>query len=478
MELSITLMLIFSTTIFFIFRNVYNHLISKHKNYPPGSMGLPYIGETLSFARYITKGVPEKFVIERQKKYSTTIFKTSLFGENMVVLGSAEGNKFIFGSEEKYLRVWFPSSVDKVFKKSHKRTSQEEAIRLRKNMVPFLKADLLRSYVPIMDTFMKQHVNSHWNCETLKACPVIKDFTFTLACKLFFSVDNPLELEKLIKLFVNIVNGLLTVPIDLPGTKFRGVIKSVKTIRHALKVLIRQRKVDIREKRATPTQDILSIMLAQAEDENYEMNDEDVANDFLAVLLASYDSANTTLTMIMKYLAEYPEMYDRVFREQMEVAKTKGKDELLNLDDLQKMNYTWNVACEVLRIATPTFGAFREVIADCTYEGYTIPKGWKLYYAPRFTHGSAKYFQDPEKFDPSRFEGDGAPPYTFVPFGGGLRMCPGYKYAKIIVLVFMHNIVTKFKWEKVNPNEKMTVGIVSAPSQGLPLRLHPHKSPS
>ena len=33
-------------------------------------------------------------------------------------------------------------------------------------------------------------------------------------------------------------------------------------------------------------------------------------------------------------------------------------------------------------------------------------------------HTNLKYFLDPEKIDPLRFEGKGPAPYTFVPFGG------------------------------------------------------------
>lgn len=67
-----------------------------------------------------------------------------------------------------------------------------------------------------------------------------------------------------------------------------------------------------------------------------------------------------------------------LFLEQLSIAREKGPGELLQWEDIQKMKYTWNVACEVLRKTPPVAGAYREAIVDINYDGYTIPKGWKV----------------------------------------------------------------------------------------------------
>ncbi|KAM7477446.1 hypothetical protein LguiA_025659 [Lonicera macranthoides] len=217
-------------------------------------------------------------------------------------------------------------------------------------------------------------------------------------------------------------------------------------------------------------------MLTTSDEDGKFMNELDIANKILGLLIGGHVIASSACTFILKYLAELPDVYDRVYNEQMELAKKKAPGELLNWDDIQKMKYSWNVACEILRLAPPFQGTFREALTDFMYTGFTIPKGWKIYWSINSTHKNPEFFPDPLKFDPSRFDGRGPAPYTFVPFGGGPRMCPGKEYARLEILVFMHHLVKRFKWEKVIPEEKIIVNPMPIPEKGLPVRLYPHKA--
>ncbi|PIA25400.1 hypothetical protein AQUCO_11600005v1 [Aquilegia coerulea] len=442
--------------------------------FPHGNMGWPIIGETLEFLKLGRKGIPEKFINDRMQKFSSKVFKTSLFGETMVVLCGPEGNKFLFSNENTLVKGWVPGSIRKIIPSAGNVSTNEGAIKMRKKLQTSFKLETLQKFIGKMDLAAKEHLTTHWdNKKEVLVFPLAKNYGFSLVCQLFMSLDDHVEAAKFYDHFAVLLAGLISIPIDLPGTSLHKAIGASNILRKYIAEIVRQRKLDIAERVESVPQDILSHMLLTSDENGQFLNDMEIADRIVGLLVAGHDTVSAAITFIVKYLAELPHIYEEVQNEQREILRSKPKGELLNWEDISRMKYSWNVAREAMRLASPAQGFFREAITNFTYAGFSIQKGWKIYWSTYSTHKDPNYFPNPETFDPSRFEGNGPAPYTYIPFGGGPHMCPGNVYARLVILVFMHNVVTRFKWEKIFADERIIIDPLPKPAKGLPIRLQP-----
>lgn len=67
-----------------------------------------------------------------------------------------------------------------------------------------------------------------------------------------------------------------------------------------------------------------------------------------------------------------------LWTEHIEIMKQKTEGESLTMEDVKKIKYTWQVARESMRLFPPIFGSFRKAIVDIEFQGFTIPRGWKV----------------------------------------------------------------------------------------------------
>ncbi|KAL6006618.1 hypothetical protein ACLOJK_032111 [Asimina triloba] len=440
-------------------------------------MGWPLFGETLQFYRIGRNGTPQTFIHSRMAKYSASVFKTCLVTIKIAVFCGPAGNKFLFSNENKLVAVWWPMSFQRLFPSSLANKLGDEAQRMRHMLMTFLKPEALKRYVGTIDAATQRHMQAEWEGKgEVKVFPLAKMYTFSLACRLFGSIEDEECLRRLEREFEHLLKGVVSLPLDFPGTAYRRAKRAADAIKNELRPVIERKRSDLEQKIVRPTQDMLSHMLVAEDEQGRVMSETEVLENILVLLFASRDTTSCAITVLMKHLAEMPEVYQGVLREQKEIAACKGPGEMLNWEDIKRMKYSWNVVCESLRLISPAQGSFRQAVDDFTFAGFTIPKGWKCYWNVNTTHTNPEYFPDPQKFDPSRFEGDGPRPYTYVAFGGGPRMCAGKEYARLELLVFLHNVVKRFKWEMVFPNDKIAVDPMPNPKKGLPVRLQPHSS--
>lgn len=139
-------------------------------------------------------------------------------------------------------------------------------------------------------------------------------YTFWLAARLFVSLEDATEIARLGDPFALLASGIISMPLDFPGTPFYKAIKASNFIREELTKIIKQRKVDLAEGKASPTQDILSHMLLLCDEHGSHMKEHDIADKILGLLIGGHDTASATCTFIVKYLAELPHIYDEVYK--------------------------------------------------------------------------------------------------------------------------------------------------------------------
>ncbi|KAH9298996.1 hypothetical protein KI387_030678, partial [Taxus chinensis] len=390
---------------------------------PPGNMGLPLIGETLALA----SDAPRKFFDDRVKKFGQ-VFKTSLIGHPTVVLCGSSGNRFVLSNEEKLVLMSLPNAFLKLMGQDSVLGKTEEEHRIiRTALARALGPQALQNYVAKMSSEIQHHINQKWKGkDEVKILPLLRSLVFSIAASMFFGINDEHQQKPLHILLETIVVGVMCIPLDFPGTGFRKALNARSKLDEIMFSVIERRRSDLRAGVASSDQDLLSVLLTFKDERGNPFTDKEILDNFSFLLHALYDTTISSLTLIFKLLSSNPECYENIVQEQLEILRNKKDGEDISWKDLKDMKYTWQAVQETLRMFPPVYGNYREALTDIHYDGYTIPKGWRILCSPHTTHHKEEYFDEAEKFRPSRFEEQGrhVAPYTFIPFGGGLRICP------------------------------------------------------
>ncbi|XWS62280.1 hypothetical protein CRYUN_Cryun07bG0196700 [Craigia yunnanensis] len=450
-------------SIFFIF--LFRSLLKSFKSnsqelpLPPGTLGWPYIGET--FQLYSQN--PNVFFASKQKRYGS-IFKTHILGCPCVMISSPEAAKFVLLTRAHLFKPTFPASKERMLGKQAIFFSQGQYhAKLRKLVLRAFMPEAIKSIVSNIESIAKESLQS-MEGRLITTFQEMKTYTFNVVLISIFGKYEVLYREDLKRCYYILEKGYNSMPFNLPGTLFNNSMKARKELAQILAKIIstrRQMKLDCN--------DLLGSFMGDKEG----LTDEQIADNIIGVIFAARDTTASVLTWIIKYLGENPSVLQAVTDEQEAIMRGKqkyGEEQTLTWADTKKMPITSRVIQETLRVASILSFTFREAVEDVEYEGYLIPKGWKVLPLFRNIHHSPEIFPDPEKFDPSRFEV--APkPNTFLPFGNGTHSCPGNELAKLEIMVLLHHLTTKYRWSMVGTNSGIQYGPFALPQNGLPIRL-------
>jgi cytochrome P450 len=421
---------------------------------PPGTLGLPLIGETISFLR------DADFVKKRQEKYGS-VFKTNIFGRPTIMMIGSEANRFIFSNEKKYFESSWPAST-RILLGSDSLSIQSGDIHKsrRKLLAQAFQPRALAGYVPTMEKMTRRYLQKWEQQKTFAWYPQLRKYTFDVASKLFVGDETASETE-MGEWFETYCDGLFTIPLRLPGTKFNQALNYRKKLLNQIETIIRQR-----QQQPEPGEDALGLLLQAKDEDGNSLSVDELKEQILLLLFAGHETLTASITAFCLLLAQHPDVLEKARLEQKQIQLT----EPLTFEQLKSMPYLDQVLKEVLRFVPSVGGAFREVVETCEFNGYTLPKGWTVVYQIKRTHQEHSIYNEPEKFNPDRFspEKTEEQPYGYLPFGGGMRECLGKEFAKLEMKILATMLLREYEWELLpNQDLEMTVTPTPHPKDGL-----------
>ncbi|XP_039121963.1 cytochrome P450 87A3-like [Dioscorea cayenensis subsp. rotundata] len=458
----------------------FTHWIYKWKHHkssgrlPPGSLGLPLFGETFSFFSPNTSLDIAPFMKSRIKRYGP-IFKTSILGEYMVVSTDTDFNNFIFQQEGRLFQSWYPETFTRIFGVNNMSTLHGFMYKYLKNLILSLFGvdSLKEKLLPDIKQFAIKRLHE-WSCQpSIKMREESSAMIFDLTAKKLISHDSRKSLDNLRDNFNAFIEGLLSFPINFPGTSYYKCIqfhafRGEKNVISMMKKLLNERRRCLKE---GPDEDFFNLIIKELEKEGTQLT-EDIAFDIMFVILfASYETTSLSITMAVKFLTDHPKVLSKLEEEHKNIIKNRvNPSSGITWNEYKSMIYTSHVINETMRLANIAPAIFRKTMQDImTKDGYTIPAGWAVMVCPSATHLDPNIYEDPCIFYPLRWEKTDATVGSkyFMAFGGGMRFCVGADFSRLQTSVFLHHLVTKYRWIAVKGGE-----IVRTPGLKFPNGFH------
>jgi cytochrome P450 len=231
--------------------------------------------------------------------------------------------------------------------------------------------------------------------------------------------------------------------------------------------------VEERRRSGAGSEDLLALLINARDTETGEsMNSRQVRDEIVTMLFAGHDTTSDALTWTWYLLAKHPEAGLKASAEAKEVCQGRPR-----FDDLPKLVYTSNVLNEAMRLYPPGWAIGRVPARDDEICGFHIPAGSMVVLSAYVTQHSARWWPDPERFDPDRFlpqNAVGRPRFALYPFGGGPRLCIGMGMAMMEMQLIIAILNSRFRLEMQPGPEVKPRGRVSL-TQDRPVLMRIHR---
>jgi cytochrome P450 family 135 len=306
----------------------------------------------------------------------------------------------------------------------------ERHMRMRKLMLPPFHGQAIAHYAELIEQITNREIDE-WNPgERIRTRTVAQTITLEVMIRAVFGITDPdriAELKLRLPRLSSINPVLLVMQKDLgPLSPWGRFVRNRDRVDEMLYEEIGRRRDDPdREAR----NDILTLLLSSRDDEGNPLTDRELRDELITILLAGHETTATSIGWAFERLLRTPLALERLTAE---------------VEEGKEGEYLEAVIKETLRVRPVVTEVFRSPTEPTELGGYLFEPGAQMAAAIALVQCDPDlYPPDPLVFRPERFL-EGAPePYTWIPFGGGVRRCIGAPFALLEMRLVIATILAR-----------------------------------
>jgi cytochrome P450 len=414
---------------------------------PPGPRGLPLIGAARSFARD-----PLAFLTGVADKYGD-IANFRLGGIDVFFVRHPDYvREVLITQRASFTMTSLRAKINAVVGEGLFTSRGELHARQQRLMLPVFRKSRIEAYAGQMAELSRRARDQWQSGSTIDIADEMMKLTMLIAAQALFEQDIGDDtqavshnIDTVLEFFTRLSSPFLKLSLALPlpsSLRFKKAVRDLDTVIY--------RMIERRRDTAASGKDLLSLLMQAKDDEtNVQMTEKQLRDEVLTLLIAGHETTANVLAWIYYLLAQHPDAEQRMHEESAAVLGTRSA---FGAADLDRLVYTHRVMQEGLRLYPPGWFIGREALSDVKLGAYTVPRGAVVMMSQYVTHRDARFFEEPERFKPERWEGDlqdRLPRGAYFPFSAGDRHCIGEGFAWQEALLILATLAERWKFELV-----------------------------
>jgi cytochrome P450 len=347
--------------------------------------------------------------------------------------------------------------------------------RQRKLIQPAFHQERIATYAEIMVGYTLRMLASWKDGQTLDIHEAMMRLTLSIVAKTLFDADVSREAEDvdaaltvLMGKFLRQAGMALLLPKWVPLPTSHLLKHAVGRLDNVIYRIIEQRRAS-----GQMSRDLLSMFLQAHDDEGIGMTNRQLHDEIMTLFLAGHETTANVLSWTWFLLGQNPAVEEELIEELQRVLGGRVPTPA----DLPRLIYTDMVLRESMRLYPPVWVIGRRALAPFRLGEYELPADTNVLISQLIMHKDARYFPEPERYDPDRWSagdlrGASLPRFAYFPFGGGPRVCIGAGFGMMEAALLLATIAQQFRIQ-IAPGQKVSrqPTVTLRPRNGIPVTL-------